>query len=61
MKTTDEIITELKSNIEFRIELYGKAEARNFDSYTYGLIDTLKYIIGKEKALEFIKNMLERA
>lgn len=58
MKTTEEIIKELKGNIEFRIDLYGTDETKKLDSYTYGLIDTLKFIIGKEQALSFVKNII---
>ena len=58
MKTTDEIINELKSNIEFNIDLYGIGEAKKLDSYTYGLIDTLKFIIGKDQALTFVKSII---
>lgn len=59
MKTTEQIVTELKENIKFRISLYGYNEIKSHDSYTYGLIDTLKFIIGKEQAFNYVRTLIK--
>lgn len=60
MKTTEQIVTELKENIEFRISLYGYEEVKSHDSYTYGLINTLKFIIGKDLAFSYIRSLIKK-
>lgn len=56
MKTKEQIVTELKENIKFRIDVY--SEITIFEPYTIALIDTLKFIIGKKETKDFVNSII---